>query len=338
MITSIKVGMHVRVVIRGTYREQDWHHAAVDALHGVTGTVSVIEPDKLMCLVSFDAPVEKWAMRSSDPDPEANQLTCFHFHFGELEELLEKRGAITCRTDASKPNNSNAGELHAVEFSDRLPGSVDLLYREVAAGPPAGFCVEKAPHATCPACEMEAELGTEDVPHPIDPRVHSCALDKQGTTRYVAGFFFDPTFRYVALVLKKRPDWQAGKWNAVGGHVEDGEPAGAAMAREFHEEAGILHYRWRHFATVVAAGAESQLDAYFAVGAEDEYIRVKTDEQVDWVSIEGVRDGEWPVVTNTRWLLELALSICRGVDPCQSYLIQEETKRDVESTPVTQPQ
>jgi len=26
----------------------------------------------------------------------------------------------------------------------------------------------------CKACEMEAEIGTEDIPHPIDPRVHSC--------------------------------------------------------------------------------------------------------------------------------------------------------------------
>ncbi len=32
----------------------------------------------------------------------------------------------------------------------------------------------------CPQCELEAELGTEEVPHPIDPRVHTCQLQKAG--------------------------------------------------------------------------------------------------------------------------------------------------------------
>jgi len=27
---------------------------------------------------------------------------------------------------------------------------------------------------SCRACKAEAELGTEEVPHPVDPRVHSC--------------------------------------------------------------------------------------------------------------------------------------------------------------------
>lgn len=341
MIQDVRVGMRVRVRIRGTYHELKWHTDAVAAMDGATGTVAVVTPETDTCLVAFDKPIEKWAMRSSDPDPEANQFFSWNFYYGELEEVLEPplnlRGAITCRVDSSVPNNSNASELRAVGYH----GPVDLLFQHSVPGSdalgfcahvlpacePVGFCVEHAepPRPTCPACEMEAELGTEDVPHPIDPRVHNCVLDEQATTRYVAGFFFDPTFRYVALVLKKRPEWQAGKWNAVGGHVEDGEPAGAAMAREFHEEAGILHYRWRHFATIVAVGAASQLDAYFAVGAEDEYIRSITDEQVDWLTIEGIRNGQWPVVTNTRWLLEMALSVCRGIDPCQSYLIREET-------------
>lgn len=29
-------------------------------------------------------------------------------------------------------------------------------------------------HGECRACNMEAEIGTEEVPHPIDPRVHTC--------------------------------------------------------------------------------------------------------------------------------------------------------------------
>ena len=29
-------------------------------------------------------------------------------------------------------------------------------------------------HGDCQACNIEAEIGTEEVPHPIDPRVHTC--------------------------------------------------------------------------------------------------------------------------------------------------------------------
>jgi hypothetical protein len=29
-------------------------------------------------------------------------------------------------------------------------------------------------HGDCLACNIEADIGTEEVPHPIDPRVHSC--------------------------------------------------------------------------------------------------------------------------------------------------------------------
>jgi len=37
----------------------------------------------------------------------------------------------------------------------------------------------------CLACNMETELGTEEVPHPIDPRVHTCArnVDELDTKR-----------------------------------------------------------------------------------------------------------------------------------------------------------
>lgn len=32
-------------------------------------------------------------------------------------------------------------------------------------------------HGACLACNIEADIGTEEVPHPIDPRAHSCLRD-----------------------------------------------------------------------------------------------------------------------------------------------------------------
>lgn len=44
----------------------------------------------------------------------------------------------------------------------------------------------------------------------------------------------------VLLVEKQKPAWQKGRWNLVGGHVEEGELPLAAAIREMKEEAGNI--------------------------------------------------------------------------------------------------
>jgi len=57
----------------------------------------------------------------------------------------------------------------------------------------------------------------------------------------------DPAERVVALIRKRRPDWQAGRWNGIGGHREGFELPLDAMVREFEEETSVKTYReqWR---------------------------------------------------------------------------------------------
>lgn len=55
--------------------------------------------------------------------------------------------------------------------------------------------------------------------------------------RLVVGFVFRG--KEVVLILKNRPDWQAGRLNGVGGRVEAGESPKEAMVREFKEETGL---------------------------------------------------------------------------------------------------
>ena len=40
---------------------------------------------------------------------------------------------------------------------------------------------------------------------------------------YVAGFLFSYDLKRVALIQKTKPAWQAGRHNAVGGKIEEGE-------------------------------------------------------------------------------------------------------------------
>jgi 8-oxo-dGTP diphosphatase len=72
----------------------------------------------------------------------------------------------------------------------------------------------------------------------------------------VVGFMFCGA--HVLLVQKRKPDWQKGLWNGVGGKCEDGELHQEAIVREVLEETGIglPIPNWTHFATEVGPGYE----------------------------------------------------------------------------------
>ena len=71
---------------------------------------------------------------------------------------------------------------------------------------------------------------------------------------YVLGFIFDQSKKRVLLVKKNRPDWQAGRWNGIGGKIDplDASPL-AAMERENMEEIGVP-YDWEHCVTFICPG------------------------------------------------------------------------------------
>ncbi len=52
-------------------------------------------------------------------------------------------------------------------------------------------------------------------------------------------FLFSEDRRRVVLINKKRPEWQAGLQNGIGGKVLEGEIYLQAMIREFKEETGF---------------------------------------------------------------------------------------------------
>lgn len=57
-----------------------------------------------------------------------------------------------------------------------------LLYDSNAADPQVRrkcFDENEGYHGDCMACNIEADIGTEEVPHPIDPRVHTCVRDPE---------------------------------------------------------------------------------------------------------------------------------------------------------------
>lgn len=136
--------------------------------------------------------------------------------------------------------------------------------------------------------------------------------------RYVVGFVFDKPRYNVILIEKRRPTWQAGKLNGIGGHIEPGETALGAMVREAREEAGLvtLPAEWRMVAYLMFPTGSVH---FFDLASNDHYVaaRTMTDEPVVRADVP----LQWPnrVIANLNFLIPLC--VYAGADASGSKLI-----------------
>jgi 8-oxo-dGTP diphosphatase len=127
---------------------------------------------------------------------------------------------------------------------------------------------------------------------------------------YVVGFLFDDQRQLVVLIQKTKPDWQAGKWNGVGGKIEptDDSPEGA-MSREFEEETGVVipASDWQGFATL-GNGDTWAVHFHRAFAPYNTVFRAKTttEEEVRTFWLHSMPTN---IIPNVKWLIEMALSM-----------------------------
>jgi 8-oxo-dGTP diphosphatase len=125
-------------------------------------------------------------------------------------------------------------------------------------------------------------------------------------TKYVAGFAFTPSLEEVLLVEKRKPAWQAGKYNGVGGKVEPGESSATAMVREFTEETGLTVTGWEIFCRLFFAG-EAQVNFYraTAVGLS---LATERNDVGERLRLLPARNLPPNVIANLQWLVPFALA------------------------------
>ena len=136
--------------------------------------------------------------------------------------------------------------------------------------------------------------------------------DAAPVASYVVGFLFDVGGDNVALIRKTRPEWQRGRVNGIGGHIENGETPLMAMGREFGEEAGAEVSDWQHFCTLTGTGydhpgRQAPADSwvvYFFTARQDVLLETMTDEEVVWVPRELLH--QYKPVPNLHWLIPMA--------------------------------
>lgn len=130
---------------------------------------------------------------------------------------------------------------------------------------------------------------------------------------YVLGFLFSGSDFYgsgVALIHKKRPKWQEGKLNGIGGAIEEGETPEAAMRREFFQETAYDHGDWKRFALLNSMGNVVHCFVGRASGSVD--ISSPTDEETSWISISRIFELQLSIsfgkhfIYNIGWLVSMA--------------------------------
>lgn len=133
---------------------------------------------------------------------------------------------------------------------------------------------------------------------------------------YVLGFLFEEeefNHQFVVVIEKQKPEWQAGKFNGIGGHVKVEETFYEAMIREFKEETGVRVGDWKLFADMTYHNGDK---VWCFVGADSEAVsKCKTQPAEDGKLVEEIhamnRDflrEKAPTLPNIRWLAEMALA------------------------------
>lgn len=125
---------------------------------------------------------------------------------------------------------------------------------------------------------------------------------------YCLGFLFSRSLDWVLLIEKKRPKWQAGKFNGVGGKIEPNETKQEAMIREFQEEAGLKITDWTAFARM--SGPDWTVDCFCAKSDLFDRAKSKTDEEIVFIQLP-IRP-EYAVIPNLQWLIPMALETITG--------------------------
>jgi 8-oxo-dGTP diphosphatase len=137
---------------------------------------------------------------------------------------------------------------------------------------------------------------------------------------YVVGFLFDDEAERVVLIRKRKPAWQAGRLNGVGGKIEEGETPLVAMIREYEEEAGAFFEDWERYA--VLNGPNYIVHVFRGFNTQVlERSSTKTIEEIE------IKNSITPdVLPNLQFLIPLAINSNDVILPVQFYY--GETKDD----------
>lgn len=138
---------------------------------------------------------------------------------------------------------------------------------------------------------------------------------------YTLGFMFSTDRSQVLLILKDRPEWQAGKLNGIGGKYEPDKDHTfkEAHIREFEEETGIktIEEDWELFCIIKGVETIDKIGTIYGSNYEircfrafsnDAYNAKQMESEVPvLIETKDIADGVFTVLPNVNWLIPMAL-------------------------------
>lgn len=183
-----------------------------------------------------------------------------------------------------------------------------------------GYAPTKLKHAQCNRCGAHYQVQSTREAAGMNCYNGATNCPGQLEVLFTGALLFGKLDEWVLLIRKTHPEWQAGKLNLIGGHVEQGEAIGTANHREFREETGLSTdiAAWQRAVEVYGPGwrmfvYRSSTQRLHAPQAQGDF----AGETVDWHYIKTLGDD---LIPNVRWLLEM----CRNVHhPFWPYRVEE---------------
>lgn len=122
-------------------------------------------------------------------------------------------------------------------------------------------------------------------------------------------FLFSSDYKSVWMIEKKRPSWQYGLLNGIGGHVEDGEISKDAALRELEEESGLKldFLDLRHVGSMGSIGTRGneEWNVEIFAGITDKKLISLTDETIMRIPVGDLH--LWGCIDNIPSLVALCL-------------------------------
>lgn len=120
---------------------------------------------------------------------------------------------------------------------------------------------------------------------------------------FVLGLVFNQSLSTVLLVHKRRPDWQKGMLNGIGGKIKIDETPLQAMKRESKEETGFPR-TWFHTITFTCPGGTVYVFRSIHASEIIPFKQVE-DEFLMRFNIDTLPDN---LMANLKWMIPLSLS------------------------------
>lgn len=121
---------------------------------------------------------------------------------------------------------------------------------------------------------------------------------------FVLGLVFNQAKDRVLLIEKKRPAWMAGKWNGIGGHIEENETPIQAMERECKEETGYARCDFDLKVIFTCPGGTVYVFAAISTGDKIPFKQIE-DEQLRIWELSNLDDT---LMRNLKGIIPLCLS------------------------------